>query len=44
VYFLFTHFLPQYRDDSPDVKLSKFLSYICRHGSEKVGLQVHDGE
>lgn len=34
----------QPRTDSPDVKLSKFLSYVCRHGAEKEGLQLHDGE
>lgn len=26
-----------------DVQLSKFLSYICRHGAEKRGLTVHEG-
>lgn len=30
-------------EDPPDVKLSKFLSYICRHGAEKEGLQISDG-
>ena len=34
----------QPRTESPDVKLSKFLSYVCRHGAEKEGLQLHDGE
>lgn len=28
--------------DSPDVRLSKFLSYICRHGAEKEGLPISD--
>ena len=32
------------REDTPDVKLSKFLSYVCRHGAEKEGIQVHAGE
>ena len=31
-------------EESPDVKLSKFLSYICRHGAEKESLQISDGE
>lgn len=26
------------------MRLSKFLSYICRHGAEKKGLQLHSGE
>ena len=29
--------------DNPDVRLSKFLSYICRHGAEKEGLVISDG-
>ena len=31
-------------EDPPDVRLSKFLSYICRHGAEERGLTVHSGE
>lgn len=31
------------REDSPDVKLSKFLSYLCRHGAHDQGLTVHEG-
>lgn len=31
------------KEEPPDVKFSKFLSYICRHGAERRGLQVHDG-
>lgn len=26
-----------------DVRLSKFLSYVCRHGAEKEGIQLHEG-
>ncbi|KXJ29944.1 tRNA 2'-phosphotransferase 1 [Exaiptasia diaphana] len=29
--------------DNPDVKLSKALSYILRHGAEKEGLVLHEG-
>ncbi|KAL5463742.1 hypothetical protein EMCRGX_G032669 [Ephydatia muelleri] len=31
------------KEDPPDVKLSKFLSYICRHGAEKEGIPIRDG-
>ena len=31
------------REDPPDVRLSKFLSYICRHGAEKEGLSLLPG-
>ncbi|KAI8319558.1 phosphotransferase KptA/Tpt1 [Martensiomyces pterosporus] len=30
------------QDDSPEVKLSKLLSYILRHGAAKEGLQLRD--
>ncbi|KAI7826277.1 phosphotransferase KptA/Tpt1, partial [Kickxella alabastrina] len=29
-------------DDSPEVKLSKFLSYVLRHGASKEGLTLRD--
>ncbi|KAJ2120244.1 tRNA 2'-phosphotransferase, partial [Coemansia sp. RSA 788] len=29
-------------DDSPDVKLSKLLSYLLRHGAVKEGLTIRD--
>ena len=32
------------REEKPDVKLSKFLSFICRHGAEGAGLEVHAGK
>ena len=32
-----------YRYFQPDVKLSKFLSYLLRHGAEKEGLTLHEG-
>ena len=32
-----------FQEDPPDVQLSKFLSYICRHGAAKEGIKVHDG-
>ena len=32
-----------FQEDPPDVQLSKFLSYVCRHGAEKEGIRVHDG-
>ncbi|XP_064402906.1 tRNA 2'-phosphotransferase 1-like [Halichondria panicea] len=31
------------REDPPDVKLSKFISYICRHGAEKEGITLLSG-
>lgn len=31
------------KEDPPDVQLSKFLSYICRHGAEKEGVRMHEG-
>ena len=37
------HFQRGRSDDPPDVKLSKFLSYICRHGAEREGIQMHQG-
>ncbi|KAJ2359242.1 hypothetical protein IWW50_006228 [Coemansia erecta] len=30
------------RDDSPDVKLSKLLSYLLRHGAAKEGMHMRD--
>ncbi|KAJ2369792.1 tRNA 2'-phosphotransferase [Coemansia sp. RSA 2607] len=32
----------QRQDDSPEVKLSKFLSYILRHGAAKEGMVLRD--
>lgn len=31
------------KQDDPDTKLSKYLSYVCRHGAHKEGLQVFEG-
>ncbi|XP_065833322.1 tRNA 2'-phosphotransferase 1-like [Oscarella lobularis] len=31
------------KEDSPDVKLSKALSYLLRHGAEKEGIKLGDG-
>ncbi|XP_065919311.1 tRNA 2'-phosphotransferase 1-like [Dysidea avara] len=31
------------REDPPDVKLSKSLSYVCRHGAVKLGIQMDSG-
>ncbi len=40
---LFLSTVQRYREESPDVKLSKFLSYICRHGAEKEGIALLPG-
>lgn len=32
-----------YKADTPSVKLSKFLSYVCRHQARELGLTVHEG-
>eukprot|EP00118_Oscarella_pearsei_P006709 m.30803 g.30803 ORF g.30803 m.30803 type:complete len:218 (+) comp31397_c0_seq5:110-763(+) len=31
------------KEDTPDVKLSKNLSYILRHGADKKGIRLQDG-
>ncbi len=32
------------RGEPLDVRLSKFLSYVCRHGAEREGIQVQEGQ
>ena len=40
---LFAYIMQRSRDETPDVKLSKFISYICRHGAEKEGIEIQPG-
>ena len=39
-----TYTMAQQASEDRDDKLSKSLTYLCRHGAEKARLQVHKGK